>query len=136
MKVQLVQNLEDVAVIPANKEEPIVTKDGAKMVTISIVGTSPLAAILGCFAATIAAIDVHCADKTLYIYPCNLVTSITEHRFSIIVGITGITDLETRIKQLPANLLSPVTPEMVDAAAKAIPDAPIKVLPLVATEEV
>lgn len=110
MKVQVVHNINDIADIPQDKTQPIITRDGAKLVTVSIVGSSPVAAIMGTFAGIMNVIGGFeqgaLTDKTVYMIPGGLATSLAEHRFSTVIGITGVTDLEGRLRSLSDNILA------------------------------
>ena len=110
MKVQVVHNLADVADIPEDRNKAIVTRDGAKLVTVSIVGSSPMASIIGTMTGVLNVLagigTTELADKIVYLVPGSLVTNLSEHRFTVVMGISGITDLEDRLKAMPQNILN------------------------------
>ena len=107
MKFQVVQNVKDIADITEDKNAPLVTRDGAKLITLSITGTNPTAAITGAFSSILNIMNSYenSSDKTFYMIPGSLTTGLSEHKFTVVIGITGVADLDEKMQALPKDLL-------------------------------
>jgi hypothetical protein len=110
MKVVIVRSLADISEVPTDKSAPIITRDGAKMISLSIVGTTALNAAMGVLTSLLSALDADMRDKSIYIMPCSLSANSVENRCNVIVGVTGMLDLEDRFKALNKDLLTPLVP--------------------------
>lgn len=128
MKVHVIRSLEEVADVSKNADtDPVITRDGAKLVTVSITGTSPASAITGAISTFLRAIEGDVSQKTCYLHPGELVTGANQHRFTFVVGISGELDLDTRMSELSRQTESaeaPATPAPTPTEAPTPEPAP------------
>ena len=101
MKVVLFNNLSEVADV--TEEGVAVTKDGGKLVTFSVDGTSEMACIARVMSTLVELVpEVH-KDTTLYMYYGTKTVGANYAKFSTVVGITGVMDLDVKIRELMAG---------------------------------
>lgn len=109
MKVSIIRNLSDVADMEDLKPtDPIITRDGAKIVTFNVDSVNLMSAINTAYMALLQVIKPEDADKTVYIGYGTLDISVAKYNFSLLVGIEGVLDIDKRLMEvLPKNPIEP-----------------------------
>jgi hypothetical protein len=91
------------------EDDVLITKDGAKLIRLNGSGLTPVSAMLSVFSGVMKALD-NVEGKTFYMSPGSMECSGNACRFSIVVGLSGDTELEKKINARQQA----VTPDIVD----------------------
>jgi hypothetical protein len=110
MKVIQFVNVSDVAEVK-NSTDPIITRDGAKLISVSVSGTGLASAVAGLLSTLLRASDGYPQDATIYLCVTAINSYTSETKLNAVVGISGVIDLEAKLKTLSGNLLGNQTPE-------------------------
>lgn len=116
MKTVLVQRLSDISDVDLSKNsnDPIYTRDGGKLVTLRITSENPAECITKTLAILLNAIPD--SDRTVYVFYGNLNISVNECVYSMVVGVSGMNNLDEVLKDVmaPKPLVDgqPVQPDL------------------------
>lgn len=120
MKVTIVRSLEGIVIPNDDPKGPLFTKDGAKLIDLRISGTDISSALTMAVKSLVEVLPEDSAERTLYMSMGTLSTNPNETTYSMVVGISGVSDLEKRLHSLHASEAPKEAPKVAPKVAPTV----------------
>jgi len=113
MKVTIIRNINDVCDIDTkNPKSVLTTRDGAKLIDLKVSGADLPSTIAMLIKSVLESVKEVKADSVFYMSIGNILMNPAETTYSVVVGISGVSDLDSRLRadRLAEGTPMPVTP--------------------------
>lgn len=112
MNVVIINNINEIVDTTDNKPgDPLITDDGAKLVSYTVESRSLLSAVSNAYISVLKAMPAISEEDKIYIMHGNLSSNLVTNKYTFIVGVSGVSDLDTRLAEVTKEAPIPVVTE-------------------------